>query len=106
MFDVVSGMFSFVTIAVSFLYGTRICWVCGKKCNFEVDPAQKKQLLKENMPGGFAVYLFGFLVVFSNVMDGPLAIAVTSFTSAFLISHFVVSMAMPALRRNPSSHTD
>ena len=106
MFDMVSGMFCFITVAVSFLYGTRICWVCGKNCNFEVDPDKKKQLLKKNMPGGFAVYLFGFFVAFSTVLDGKIAIAVTSFTSALLLSHFVVSMAMPALRRNPSSRTD
>lgn len=106
MFDAVSGMFCFVTAAVSFLYGTRICWSCGKNCNFEVNPAKKKQLLKENMPGGFVVYSFGFLVVFSNILDGAITIAVISFTSAFLLSHFVVSMAMPALKRKPFSHTD
>ena len=106
MFDMVSGMFCFVTAAVSFLYGTRICWVCGKKCNFGVDPAEKKKILKENMPGGFAVYSFGFIVVFSVVLDGPITIAITSLTSAFLLSHFVISMAMPALKYNPANHID
>ena len=76
-----------------------------KKCDFEVDPAEKKQILKANMPGGFAVYSFGFFVVFSAVLDGPITIALTSFTSALLLSHFVVSMAMPALKRNPSIYT-
>jgi hypothetical protein len=106
MFDMVSGMFCFVTATVSFLYGTRICWICGKECNFEVAPAEKKQILRATIPGGFAVYLFGFFVVFSAALNGTLTIVITSLTSALLLSHFVVSMAMPALKRNPSSNND
>ena len=106
MFDMISGMFCFVTATVSFLYGTRICWICGKECGFEVAPAEKKQILKANMPGGFAVYCFGFVVVFSYVLDGQLTILILSITSALLLSHFVTSMAMPVLKRTPSSHTD
>ena len=105
MFDMVSGMFFFVTAMVSFLYGTRICWVCGKECNFNVTPAEKKRILKSNIPGGFTVYLIGFFIVFSTVLNGALTIVITSLISAFLLSHFVISMAMPALKRNPSSHT-
>ena len=106
MFDMVSGMFCFVTATVCFLYGTRICWSCGKKCRFEDEPAEKKQILKANMPGGFAVYTFGFLVVFSMTSNGALTIVISSLTSALILSHFVTSMAMPALKRNPASYTD
>ncbi len=106
MIHMVSGMFCFVTATVSFLYGTRICWVCGKECNFNVTPAEKKRILKSNIPGGFTVYLIGFFIVFSTVLNGALTIVITSLISAFLLSHFVISMAMPALKRNPSSHTD
>ena len=106
MFDMVIGMFCFVTATVSFLYGTRICWICGKECNFSIAPAEKKQILKATMPGGFAVYFFGFLVVFSEALNGTLAIVITSLISALLLSHFVISMAMPELKRNPSSYID
>ena len=106
MFDMISGMFCFVTATVSFLYGTRICWVCGKGCSFKVDPVEKKRILRSNMPGGFAVYLFGFLVVFTTILNGTITIVITSIISAFLLSHFVISMAMPALKRDPSSHTN
>jgi hypothetical protein len=106
MIHMVSGMFCFVTATVSFLYGTRICWVCGKECNFNVTPAEKKRILKSNIPSGFTVYLIGFFIVFSTVLNGALTIVITSLISAFLLSHFVISMAMPALKRNPSSYTD
>ena len=106
MFEMVNGLFCVVTATVSFLYGTRICWVCGKKCTFEVDPAEKKRILKTNMPGGFTVYLFGFLVVFNAILSGTLAIIITSLISALLLSHFVISMAMPSLKKNPQNHTD
>jgi hypothetical protein len=104
MFHMLSGIFCFVTATVSFLYGTRICWICGKKCSFDVDPAKKIQILKASIPGGIAVYFFGFIVVFSAILNGPLTIFITSVISALLLSHFVISMAMPALKRNPSSH--
>ena len=106
MFDMVSGIFCFVTATVSFLYGTRICWVCGKNCNFEVEPAEKKQILKTNMPCGFAVYAFGFFVVFGALSDEIFTIVISSLTSALILSHFVISMAMPALKYNRANHID
>ena len=106
MFHMLSAMFCFVTVTVSFLYGTRICWVCGKKCSFDVEPAEKTQILKANIPGGFIVYFFGFIVAFSMLLNGALTIVITSLISALLLSHFVVSMAMPALRRNPTRYTN
>ncbi|MDH3544694.1 MAG: hypothetical protein OEM65_06175 [Desulfuromonadales bacterium] len=106
MFDLVSEMFCFVTATVSFLYGTRILWVCGKRCNFVVAPAEKKQSLKATIPGGVVVYSFGFLIIFTEVLSGTLTIVMTSLVSALLLSHFVVSMAMPELKRDPSSYID
>ena len=102
MFDMVSGMFCFVTATVSFLYGTRVCWVCGKDCNFQVDPLEKIRILKQRIPVGFAIYAFGLFVLFSFILDGVLTITVTSLTSALILSHFVVSMSMPDFKRNPS----
>ena len=102
MFDMVSGMFCFVTATVSFLYGTRVCWICGKDCNFRVDPLEKIRILKQRIPVGFAIYAFGLFVLFSFILDGVLTITVTSLTSALIISHFVVSMSMPEFKRNPS----
>jgi hypothetical protein len=102
MFDMVSGMFCFITMAISFLYGTRVCWVCGKDCSFDVDPGEKKQILKQRIPAGFAIYSFGFFVLFSFILDGVLTIMVTSLISSLILSHFVVSMSMPSLKRNPS----
>lgn len=102
MFDMVSGMFCFVTATVSFLYGTRVCWICGKDCSFGVAPIEKKQILKQRLPAGFAIYAFGLFVIFSYILDGALAITVSSLTSALILSHFVVSMAMPEFKRKPS----
>ena len=102
MFDMVSGMFCLITMVISFLYGTRVCWVCGKECSFDVDPVEKKQILKQRIPTGFAIYSFGFFVLFSCLLEGVLTIVVSSLMSALVLSHFVVSMSMPALKRNPS----
>ena len=102
MFDALSGMFGFVTAAVSFLYGTRIAWVCGKRCQFKEETHTKKQLLSESIPAASAVYFFGFVIVFSLFFDGFLTVFIPSITSAILLAHLVVTMAMPTLRRKPS----
>lgn len=101
MFEIASKLFCFVTTTVSFIYATRICWVCGKKCTFNLDPIERKDLLKASIPAGFAIYSFGFFVVFSCALDGRLTISVMALTSALIVSHFVVSMAMPTLKRPP-----
>jgi hypothetical protein len=103
MIHVLSNMLCFITVTTSFIYGTRICWVCGKDCNFTIAPVERKQIIKSRMPAGFAIYSFGFLVLFSCLIDGAFIISMTSAISALILSHFIVSMAMPALKRNPST---
>ena len=102
MFEAMRGMVCFVTISASLIYGTRIAWVCGKKCNFKLEPKDKKHTIFESIPAAAVVYFFGFVVVFSCYIDGLLTILVSSVTSAILLSGFVVSMAMPELKRKPT----
>lgn len=104
MVDMISGMFCLVTTVVSFLYGTRVCWICGKDCNFEIEPTERKNILKERLPAGFAIYTFGFFVMFTCLFDGTAKITLMSLMSALIASHFVVSMAMPTLKRRSLSN--
>jgi len=99
MFGMISGFFCFITVTVSFLYGTHVCWISGKKCQFDVTPKERKEILLTSMPVGFAFYCFGFLVLFNCLLDGTFAIILMTLTTALLLSHFVVSMAMPVLKR-------
>ena len=101
MFEALSGIFCFVTATVSFLYGTRIAWVCGKKCHFKEEPINKKQLLSESPPAAAVVYFFGFVIVFSLFFDGFLTVFIPAITSAILLAHLVVTMAMPEFKRKP-----
>ena len=105
MFDVLSGMFCFITVTISFIYGTRVCWVCGKDCHFEKGPAERKEILKSRLPAGFTIYSFGFIVVFNCLFDGVVVITTAALISALVVSHFVVSMAMPPLKRSQSKET-
>jgi len=103
MIEILSGLISFVTATVSFLYGTRIAWVCGKKCTFKESPADRKQLLSISIPAATAVYLFGFLIVFISLFDGFVTVLMPALTSAILLSLLMVSMPMPELRRKPQA---
>jgi len=103
MFEAMSGMVCFVTVIVSLLYGSRISWICGKKCAFKEQPEIKRKTVIESVPSAIAVYFFGFLVLFSYFTNGFTVIIVSSITSAIILATLVVSMAMPELRRNPSN---
>ena len=98
MIDMLLGIIAFVTGTVGFLYGTRLCWVCGKLCRFDEEVKIRRQRLKGHLPSATALYLFSFVIVFSHFFDGFLNVYVYSITSAILLSHLVVSMAMPELR--------
>ena len=104
--DMLVGLICFVTGTVSFLYGTRICWACGISCHSKEDPHTKKQTLRGALPTATALYLFGFMLVFSFFVDGFVTIYVLSLTSSILLSHFVVSMSMPELKRKPATDCD
>ena len=103
MFEALRGITCFVTVSVSLLYGTRIAWVCGKKCNFNEEPENKKRALSGSLPAAALVYCFGFLIIFSMFLNGFVTIVVCSLTSAILLSSMVVSMSMPELKRKPAS---
>jgi len=103
MFEALRGMACFVTISVSLIYGTRIAWVCGKKCSFKEEPENKKQALYQSTPAATLVYFFGFLVIFNLCISGFVTIFVTSLTSAILLTGAVVTMAMPELKRRPTT---
>jgi hypothetical protein len=100
MVDLLSGMFCFVTTSASLIYGTRIAWVCGRKCDFNAVPENKIQAIYRCIPAAALVYLFGFIVLFSCLTDGVLTIIVLALTSSILLAVFIVSMAMPELKRN------
>ncbi len=102
MFEALQGIACFVTAAVSFLYGTRIAWACGRQCNFKVQPEHKIHALQESLPVATIIYAFGFLIAFSLFINGFLTIVVSSLTSAILLANLVISMAMPELKRKPT----
>ena len=100
MLDILNGMFCVVTAAVSLIYGTRIAWIAGKKCDFKQLPESRMQTVRRNLPAASLVYLCGFLIFFSCLTDGILTVLALALTSAVLLAVFMVSMAMPELKRN------
>jgi hypothetical protein len=100
MFEALKDIACFVTAFVSFLYGTRVAWVSGKKCQFSERPEDKTQSLRNSIPVATIIYFFGFLIVFSSVFSGFLTWIVFSLTSAIILASLVVSTAMPELKRS------
>jgi hypothetical protein len=52
---------------------------------------------------GFAVYSFGFVVAISTGLNNTLTIIIRSTMSVLLFSLFVISIAMPALKKSPTA---
>jgi formate hydrogenlyase subunit 3/multisubunit Na+/H+ antiporter MnhD subunit len=103
MIEIWIGVISFVTGFVSFVYGTRICWECAQKCHFREEPQNRKNSLKVYLPIATALYLFGFILIFGYFVDGFIPKYVYSLTSAILLSHYLISLFMPDLKRQPTS---
>jgi hypothetical protein len=97
-----------VTAFVSFLYGTRIAWSCGKGCNSRMTPEERTEKIKSFMPGSTLVYFFGFAISANYFYEmilgskpeqlGSLAILAMSLVNAFLASSAVAWLAMPKRR--------
>jgi hypothetical protein len=103
MFESLKDVVCFVTAFVSFFYGTRVAWVCGKRCQFSEKPEDRIKSLRGSIPAATIIYSFGFLIVFNYFVSGFLAWGVFSLTSAIVLSCLVVSIAMPELKRKPAT---
>ncbi len=101
MFEALKDIACFVTAFVSFLYGSRIAWACGAKCQFTEKPEDKIKSLIRSIPAATFVYFIGFIITSSYLFSGYFTRFVFSVTSAVILSNLVVSMAMPELRRKP-----
>lgn len=101
MSEIMKDVTYFVTIALFFLTGTRIAWVCGRNCQFKIDPKTRKRLVIENLPAASIVYFFGFLIVYGFFISNFIAIVLFALFNATLLAAMVVSMAMPELKRRP-----
>lgn len=98
----------FVTAFVSFLYGTRIAWHCGKNCNSRKSPEERMEKMKEYLPISTLIYFFGFtitskysyeLLFRSDPTDsGTLGIIFLSLINALVASCAVGWFAMPKRR--------
>jgi len=97
-----------VTAFVSFLYGTRIAWHCGKSCNSRKTPEERIEQMNSYMPGATLVYFFGFCITANYLYGlilggepeklGSMAILLMSLINAFLASSAVGWLAMPKRR--------
>ncbi|MEJ2470205.1 MAG: hypothetical protein P8Y96_03710 [Desulfuromonadales bacterium] len=103
MIELLCGIISFVTATVSFLYGTRVAWGCGRRCHLKESPERRRQFLAVGIPAATALYLAGFLIVFVSFYDGFFTVLIPAATNAILLSLLLISMAMPEQRQRSHS---
>ena len=106
MIEIWIGVISFVTGFVSFVYGTRLCWECGKTCHFGEEPTIKRKKLRFYLPAATGFFLFGFMLIFGIYTEGLLPRYIYALTSAVLLSHFLVSWFMPSFKRDQRHLTE
>lgn len=106
MFEAFGSVIAFVTVFVCFLYGARMAWHYGKKCDYREKPEEKKQILIGIFPAVTAINFFGFVALFILFTKGVATIILYSLISAVLLSCMVVTMAIPELKRRPTDWSD
>jgi len=102
MYEMLAGLICFVTMSVSLIFGTRITWHYGRKCQFRELAGDRKQILRGIFPVAVLIYSLGFISLFSLIFDGFGTILLYAFTSAVVLTAMVFSIAMPEMTRRPA----
>jgi hypothetical protein len=99
----------FVTAFVSFVYGTRIAWACGKNCNSRKNSDERIEKMKEYLPISTLIYFFGLIITSKYLYKfllrneptdaGTVSIIFMSLINALLLSSAVGWLAIPKRRR-------
>jgi cation transporter-like permease len=106
MFEAFGAVVVFVTVSVSFLYGARMAWHYGKKCDYKEKPETKKEILIGIFPAVTTINFFGFVILFHFFTEGFLTITLYALISAVLLSLLVVTTAIPELKRRPADYVE
>jgi len=99
----------FVTAFVSFVYGTRIAWACGKNCNSRKNSDERIEKMKEYLTISTLIYFFGLIITSKYLYKfllrneptdaGTISIIFMSLINALLLSSAVGWLAIPKRRR-------
>ena len=101
MYDMLAGLICFVTMSVSLIFGTRITWHYGKKCQFWETVEDRKHILRGIFPVAVLIYSLGFISLFSLLFEGFGTILLYAFISAVVLTVMMFSIAMPEMTRRP-----
>jgi ABC-type dipeptide/oligopeptide/nickel transport system permease subunit len=90
MIEVLGKVVCFVTVSVSFIYGTLLGLFSGEKFYYKRKYKIDSQILRGSYPLCLAMFCFGFVILYSHFFEDHVTIFIAAFASALVLSQIVV----------------
>ena len=90
MIEALTEIVCFVTVSVSFIYGTLLGLFSGEKFYYKRKYRVDSQLLRTSYPLCLAMFCFGFVIIYSHFFKDKETIFITALASALVLAQIVV----------------
>ena len=90
MIDALAEIVCFVTVSVSFVYGTLLGLFSGEKFYYKRKHKIDSQILRGSYPLCLAMFCFGFVIIYSRFFKDHVTIFIAALASALVLSQIVV----------------
>jgi ABC-type dipeptide/oligopeptide/nickel transport system permease subunit len=90
MIEVLGEIVCFVTVSVSFVYGTLLGLFSGEKFYYKRKHKIDSQILRGSYPLCLAIFCFGFVIIYSHFFKDNVTILIAALASALVLAQIVV----------------
>jgi ABC-type dipeptide/oligopeptide/nickel transport system permease subunit len=90
MIEVLGEIVCFVTVSVSFVYGTLLGLFSGEKFYYKRKHKIDSQILRGSYPLCLAIFCFGFVIIYSHFFKDNVTILIVALASSLFLAQIVV----------------
>ncbi len=90
MIEILGEIVCFVTVSVSFVYGTLLGLFSGEKFYYKRKHKIDSQILRGSYPLCLAIFCFGFVIIYSHFFKDNVTILIAALASALVLAQIVV----------------
>jgi len=90
MIDALAEIVCFVTVTVSFIYGTLLGLFSGEKFYYKRKYRVDSRILRASYPLCLAIFCFGFVIIYRHFLKDHVTILTAALASALVLSQIVV----------------
>jgi ABC-type dipeptide/oligopeptide/nickel transport system permease subunit len=90
MIEALGEIVCFVTVSVSFIYGTLLGLFSGEKFYYKRKHRVDSRILRGSYPLCLAIFCFGFVIIYSHFFKDHVTVFIAALASALVLSQIVV----------------